>query len=76
LLEKNGFDATPSIDGIENFSCERNRLYAESPDDPEVTIELLQWITLCGGRVRSMEIRSLTLREALMKKAEEEEIKT
>ena len=41
----------------------------------ELPVELLRWITDSGGRVRSMEIRSVTLHEALKQRAQSQEAK-
>lgn len=55
--------------GIHLFSCEANRIIAEVQGSREIPIELLRWITSRGGRVRSMEVRAITLYEALMQRA-------
>jgi ABC-type multidrug transport system ATPase subunit len=73
LLEEPGFCATPTIAGVEAFSCEKNHISADVGGDPELPVNLLGWITASGGRVRSMEIRSVTLREALQQRAERQE---
>jgi ABC-2 type transport system ATP-binding protein len=75
LLEEPGFNATPKIEGIEAYRCEKNRVSADIDGDPELPVKLLGWINASGGRVRSMEIRSITLHEALKKRAERQEAK-
>jgi len=69
VLEQSDFSATPNINGIMRFSCKENRLSAEVDGNPELPIELLKWIIASGGRVRSMEVRSVTLHEALVRHA-------
>lgn len=69
LLEESGFAATPIIAGVEKFRCDKNRIVAEVDGNPELPVKLLRWVNHSGGRVRSMEIRSLTLHEALKKRA-------
>lgn len=75
LLDGADFSATPTIAGIEAFNCEKNRISADVNGDPELPVELLRWITASGGRVRSMEIRSVTLHEALKRRAELQEVR-
>ena len=74
LLDQHDFSAIPTIAGIEAFSCEKNRISADVDGDPELPVELLRWITASGGRVRSMEIRSVTLHEALKRRAQPQEV--
>jgi ABC-2 type transport system ATP-binding protein len=69
VLEQSDFSATPNINGVMRFSCKKNRLSAEVDGNPELPIELLKWIIASGGRVRSMEVRSVTLHEALLQRA-------
>lgn len=69
VLEESDFNATPNINGIRRFSCKENRLSAEVDGNPELPIELLKWIIASGGSVRSMEVRSVTLHEALVQRA-------
>ena len=76
VLEQSDFSATPTISGIMEFRCKGNRLSAEMEGNPELPIELLRWITASGGRVRSMEIRSVTLHEALVRRAAQLEAKS
>ena len=75
LLEEPGFSATPKIKGVEAFSCESNRVTADVGGNPELPVKLLAWINASGGRIRSMEIHSVTLHEALKKRATEQEAK-
>lgn len=69
VLEQSDFSATPNINGVIRFSCKENRLIAEMDGNSELPIELLKWIIASGGRVRSMEVRSVTLHEALVQRA-------
>jgi ABC-2 type transport system ATP-binding protein len=73
LLEHAGFNAVPNISGIESFRCEGNRISAQVHSNPDLPAELLAWITSCGGRVRSMEVCSVTLYEALIQRAARQE---
>jgi ABC-type multidrug transport system ATPase subunit len=73
LLEQSDFSATPTIGGVVGFRCEENRLSAEVDGNPELPAELLRWIAASGGHVRSMEIRSVTLHEALTRRAARQE---
>jgi ABC-type multidrug transport system ATPase subunit len=75
LLEKPGFSTTPTIKGVQEFRCEKNCVTADVDGDPELPVKLLAWINASGGRVRSMEIHSITLHEALKKRAAEQEAK-
>ncbi|MBW8038555.1 MAG: ABC transporter ATP-binding protein [Planctomycetes bacterium] len=75
LLEQSGFGSRPKIDGVEAFHCDRNRITAELRGSPETPVELVRWITSRGGRVRSMEVRSMTLYEALMRRTTQQENK-
>jgi ABC-type multidrug transport system ATPase subunit len=75
LLEQSGFSATPNISGINVFHCEGKHVTAEVVDNPDLPAELLSWITSCGGSVRSMEVRSVTLHEALKRQAAQQETK-
>lgn len=71
VLEQSDFSATPNINGVIRFSCKENRLIAEMDGNSELPIELLKWIIASGGRVRSMEVRSVTLHEALVQRADQ-----
>lgn len=73
VLEQSDFNATPDICGVIEFRRKENNLSADVDSNPELPIELLRWITASGGRVRSMEIRSMTLHEALIRRAERRE---
>ncbi len=75
LLEESGFSDSPTIKGVEAFCCEGNRIAAEIDGDPELPLKLLGWINSSGGRVRSMEIHSITLHEALKNRAFQQEVK-
>ncbi len=75
LLEQSGFGSRPKIDGVDAFHCDRNRITAELQGSPEISVELVRWITSRGGRVRSMEVRSMTLYEALMRRTTQQENK-
>ena len=74
LLDSTDFSGTPTIAGVAKFRCKKNRVSAEVDGDRELPVELLRWITASGGRVRSMEIRSVTLHEALKQRAEMQEV--
>jgi ABC-2 type transport system ATP-binding protein len=69
LLEEPQDYTKPSIKGIKTFACEGNRIHAEVQSDPQLPAELLRWIVAQGGRVRSLEVHSMTLYEALTQKA-------
>lgn len=73
LLEEPRQYTMPSIKGIKTFACEGNRIHTEAHSDPQLPAELLRWITARGGRVRSLEIHSMTLYEALTQKAASQE---
>jgi ABC-type multidrug transport system ATPase subunit len=75
ILEQSGFSATPNISGIDVFHCEGKHVTAEVAGNPDLPAELLRWITSCGGSIRSMEVRSVTLHEALKRKAAQQETK-
>ncbi|MHC4508738.1 MAG: ABC transporter ATP-binding protein [Planctomycetota bacterium] len=72
VLEQPCSDICPDpslMSGVHSFVCEGNRVIAQVHGDAEAPVELLQWITSRGGRVRSMEVRAVTLYEALMQRA-------
>jgi ABC-2 type transport system ATP-binding protein len=73
LLEQSGFDSTPNIDGVDAFHCNGNRITAEVHGCAEVPVELIRWITSHGGCVRNMEVRSMTLYEALIRRTTQQE---
>jgi ABC-type multidrug transport system ATPase subunit len=75
LLEQSGFSATPNISGINVFHCEGKHVTVEVAGNPDLPAELIHWITSCGGCVRSMEVRSVTLHEALKRQAAQQENK-
>lgn len=70
LLEDAGFDAIPTINGVHSFDCTATRITARVDGDPSLPAELIGWIVACGGRVRTMEVRSITLSEALRQRGE------
>jgi hypothetical protein len=73
LLEEEDFTAIPDISGVEDFDCQGKRIVARVRAEPHLPGELLGWITRRGGRVRSMEVRSATLYEALLREAGKQE---
>jgi ABC-type multidrug transport system ATPase subunit len=68
-LEKPDQYATPDIEGVKTFTCEGDRIRAEVQSNPQLPAEMLRWITSQGGRVRSLEVHSMTLYEALIQRA-------
>ncbi|MBN1362199.1 MAG: ABC transporter ATP-binding protein [Sedimentisphaerales bacterium] len=58
----------PEIAGIAQFQCRANQISAELDGNPELPVELMRWIASRGGRVRTVEIRTVTLREALTRR--------
>jgi len=66
LLERTGSAAVPDIPGVSRYQCASNRITADLSDSDKLPAELLAWVTANGGRVKSMEIRSMTLHEALL----------
>ncbi len=69
VLEQPMSTDRPDIAGIKTFECRGNQITAELDGDPELPVKLMQWIAAQGGRVRTMEIRTITLREALAQRA-------
>jgi ABC-2 type transport system ATP-binding protein len=69
LLEQPDFRAVPDLRGIEAFRCEGHRITAQIHGHNGMPVQLLQWIGTHGGCVRSMEIRSVTLGDALAQRA-------
>ena len=69
VLEEPQQYAPPDIKGIKAFACEGSHIQAEVQSDPQLPAELLRWIASRGGRVRSLEVHSMTLYEALMERA-------
>ena len=57
--------ATPTLSGISNYQCKDNHISADLSDDSHLPVELLQWITAQGGHIRTVEVHSVTLHEAL-----------
>lgn len=64
-----GLEETPRINGIYEFRCNGNTLIARTNGNPELPAELLSWIASRGHRVKKMEIREITLNEALRRRA-------
>lgn len=69
LLDEPGFRAVPDLREMDAFRCERNRIIAQVRGNNGTPAQLLRWIGTQGGRVRSLEIRSLTLADALAHRA-------
>jgi ABC-type multidrug transport system ATPase subunit len=69
VLEGSGWDETPDIEGICEYRCEGRRMIVEVDGRPELPAQLLQWVIAHRGRVKTMEIHGVTLREALAKRA-------
>lgn len=69
LLERPGLSGVPDMCKADTFRCEGNRITAEVHGNHRTPAELLQWIGEHGGRVRSMEVRSMTLHDALLRRA-------
>jgi len=68
LLEQEGLQGVPDIPGVTAFRCERNCVHAELIGNPRLPVALHRWIVLHGGRIRSMEIRSISLHDALARR--------
>jgi hypothetical protein len=73
LLEQSGFGSKPNMDGVDAFHCEGNRITAKVHGSSQVPVDLIRWINSSGGSVRSMEVRSMTLYEALMRRTTQRE---
>jgi hypothetical protein len=73
FLGQVGPEDVPHLRGIDEFRCEGNPVSAEFNGDPELPAQLLHGLTAHGGRVRSMEIRSMTLHEAVTRRAAQTE---
>jgi len=58
---------------VHSFNCEGCRIVAQVQGNGNVSVELLRWIASCGGCVRSMEVRAVTLYEALMQRTTRQE---
>jgi ABC-2 type transport system ATP-binding protein len=67
---------SPGLRGISSLAWEGKRVVAQVCGDEDLSVELLQWITARGGRVRSMDIRTFTLYEALMQRTVKPESKS
>lgn len=66
--------ASSSLDGIIRFHQDKKQICADVNSNPRLPTHLLEWITSVGGRVRSMEVRSITLHEALHQRAVQREV--
>jgi ABC-type multidrug transport system ATPase subunit len=73
ILEETADYARPDIKGIKSFACDGDRIRAEVQSDPQLPAELLRWIVARGGRVRALEVHSMTLYEALTQRADSQE---
>lgn len=69
ILEQPFTAGAPNIRGIGEFQCRANQITAEINGSAELPVDLLKWIAARGGQVRTMEIRTVTLREALARRA-------
>jgi len=67
LLEQDDWTEVPRVPGVTAFHCERNRIRAELNGGPRRAAELHTWIASRGGRIRRLEVRSLTLQDALVR---------
>lgn len=63
--------APPTIAEVYSYHCEDRRIMAEVSGNGDISVELIKWINSCGGRVRSMNVRSVTLYEALTQREAE-----
>jgi ABC-2 type transport system ATP-binding protein len=68
------FSAVPILPGIHNYQCKVNLVTADLSNDAQGPIELMQWITAQGQHIRTVEIRSITLHEALQQCVNEREV--
>jgi ABC-type multidrug transport system ATPase subunit len=68
-LEQSDWTETPSFEGIREYRCKGNRMTLEVDGRPELPARVLEWVLSHRGRVKTMEIRTVTLREALAKQA-------
>jgi len=73
-LERKVAFAVPALPGVFSFQRDGKQVIAEVNSDPHLPSRLLGWICDAGGQVRSMEIRSITLYEALRQCARESEV--
>jgi ABC-type multidrug transport system ATPase subunit len=64
-LEQGDFSDAPDIPGVTAFHYDGDRIHAELNGNPELSAKLHRWIVSRGGRIRSMEVRSMTLQDAL-----------
>lgn len=75
-LEQDDWDQKPDLAGIHEFHCEGNRIDVVLEDDPQLPAQIIQWIVAHQGRVRTMEIHAVTLREALAQRAGRQEVES
>jgi len=73
-LEQSDWNQRPDLEGIHEFTCEGNRIVIVLDDALQLPAQILQWIMAHDGRVRTMEIHAVTLREALARRAEQQEV--
>lgn len=73
ILGNSDLSATPTMSGISNYQCNNHQLTADLDNDVQLPVELLQWITAQGAHIRTMEIRSMTLHEALQQQVKKQE---
>jgi ABC-2 type transport system ATP-binding protein len=64
-LKKPGMFDTPHPVGIMNLHYDEKQLTADVDGDPHLPAKLLGWVINSGGQVRSMEVHSITLHQAL-----------
>jgi ABC-type multidrug transport system ATPase subunit len=69
VLEGSGWDEAPDIEGIYEYRCEDSRMSVEVDGRPELPAQLLEWVLAHRGRVKTLEVHAVTLREALAKRA-------
>jgi ABC-type multidrug transport system ATPase subunit len=60
-----GFHAVPAEPWIGSFACRENRLTALIEGDSRNVGRFLNWITVQGESIRFVDVRTVTLREAL-----------
>jgi hypothetical protein len=72
-LERKVALAVPALRGVISFQQNEKQIIADVNSDPHLPSRLLGWISDAGGQVRSMEIHSITLYEALRQFARESE---
>jgi ABC-2 type transport system ATP-binding protein len=72
-FEHADFEDTPNIPGIDSFVRESNKIIVEADGDPSLPAALLHWFASTNTEVRSMEVRSMTLQDALIRQAAKRE---